>query len=166
MKFAVFALLQGIVSLNTNRIEAHSRWKCPEPRSPQTGIKSGPCGDETNDFNSDQGLEVKPGLLRIVFEESVHHTGAPFRISLSQDGNDDDSCVLLDHVPHNDCCRPRLGDETTYTPYVITVNIPNIICEKCSLHLSNPMVNNILVTQLDVLVCTISSNLLSSSFLD
>ena len=146
MMLTLLALLQGIASLNINRVEAHSRWKCPNPRSPQTGIKSGPCGDETNDFSGDIGVEIKPGLLRIVFEESVHHTGAPFRISLSQDGSDDDSCVLLDHIPHKDCCRPNLVDETTYTPYIITVNIPNIICEKCSLHLSNPMVSNTLVT--------------------
>ena len=34
-------------------------------------------------------------------------------------------------------------DDMTYTPYVITVNIPNVICEKCSLHLSNPMTDKI-----------------------
>ena len=123
--------------------KAHSRWKCPEPRSPDTGIKSGPCGDQTNDFTGDIDLEIKPGSLRIIFEESVHHTGAPFRISLSDDGSDDSSCVLLDHIPHNDCCRPNLMDETTYTPYVITIDIPNVICEKCSLHLSNPMTDKI-----------------------
>ncbi len=54
------------------------------------------------------------------------------------DGTDDDACVLLDHIPHNDCCEPDLHDPTTYTPYTITVMIPNIICERCSLHLSNP----------------------------
>ena len=54
------------------------------------------------------------------------------------DGSDDDSCVLLDHIPHNDCCKPSISDPTTYIPYTITVIIPNIICERCSLHLSNP----------------------------
>jgi len=54
------------------------------------------------------------------------------------DGTDNDACVLLDHIPHNDCCDPDLYDPTTYTPYTITVMIPNIICERCSLHLSNP----------------------------
>ena len=55
------------------------------------------------------------------------------------DGNDDASCVLLDHIPHNDCCNPSLFDPSTYTQYAITINIPNVICERCSLHLSNPM---------------------------
>jgi hypothetical protein len=50
---------------------------------------------------------------------------------------------LLDHIPHNDCCSPSLYDPTTYTPYTITINIPNVICERCSLHLSNPMTDKI-----------------------
>ncbi|KAL7461364.1 hypothetical protein ACHAXS_001783 [Conticribra weissflogii] len=132
--------------------QAHSRWKCPPPRSSSTGIKTGPCGSETNDFglspddDGDQPVtEIYPGPLRVIFEESIHHTGAPFRISLSGDGTDDldASCVLLDHIPHNDCCRPNLYDESTYTPYVITINIPNVNCERCSLQLANPMTDKI-----------------------
>lgn len=136
---------------------SHSRFSCPEPRSESTGIKQGPCGRDTNDFGTAQQLlrqttggdaiatavEIKPGPLRVTFEESVHHTGAPFRISLSGDGTDDGPCVLLDHIPHNDCCRPSIGDPATYTPYAITINIPNVACERCSLHLSNPMTDKI-----------------------
>ncbi len=72
---------------------AHSRWACPEARSSDTGIKTGPCGDETEDFDNpllvvddnsnDNILEIAPGPMRVTFEESIHHTGAPFRISLS-----------------------------------------------------------------------------------
>ena len=74
---------------------SHSRWSCPEPRSPSTGIKSGPCGGDTNDFsdplllltadgeNNGSIVEIKPGPLRVTFEESITHRGAPFRISLS-----------------------------------------------------------------------------------
>lgn len=36
-----------------------------------------------------------------------------------------------------------MNDETTYTPYAITINIPNVNCERCSLHLSNPMTDKI-----------------------
>ena len=66
-----------------------------------------------------------------------------FSQSNEGDGTDYDSCVLLDHIPHNDCCRPSLYDPSTYTPYTITVNIPNVFCERCSLHLSNPMTDKI-----------------------
>jgi hypothetical protein len=127
---------------------AHSRWSCPEPRSLDTGIKTGPCGDETNIFsnnnNDDKLIEIAPGPLRVTFVESVHHTGAPFRITLSNDGSDTTQpCILLDHIPHNDCCSPNIMDENTYTPYVITITIPNVSCEKCSLHLTNPMTDKI-----------------------
>mmetsp|Transcript_13572 Transcript_13572/g.27564 ORF Transcript_13572/g.27564 Transcript_13572/m.27564 type:complete len:328 (+) Transcript_13572:52-1035(+) len=120
---------------------SHSRWECPAPRSSSTGIKNGPCGSQPLSlYQSDAATdEIKPGPLRIIFEESIHHTGSPFRISLSNDGTDDDACVLLDHIPHNDCCRPGFFDESSYTKYAVTIEIPNVKCERCSLHLSNPM---------------------------
>ena len=126
---------------------AHSRWSCPEPRSPSTSIKDGPCGDETtNDFIVSSGdmAEIRPGPLRVAFEESIYHTGAPFRISLSADGTDADACTLLDHIPHNDLAvRPNFRDESTYTQYAVTIDIPDVNCERCSLHLSNPMTDKI-----------------------
>ena len=73
-------------------VHAHSRWSCPEARSSDTGIKVGPCGDGTNDYDDpllliadddDSILEISPGPMRVTFVESIHHTGAPFRISLS-----------------------------------------------------------------------------------
>ena len=80
----VVASLPGLAS-------AHSRWSCPEPRSPYTDITRGPCGDDTDNFDdsflakSGDGsiLEISPGLLRVTFEEALSHVGAPFRISLS-----------------------------------------------------------------------------------
>ena len=124
---------------------SHSRWDCPTPRSSSTGIKNGPCGSQPlSTYQTETPLlEIKPGPLRIIFEESIHHTGSPFRISLSNDGTDDDACVLLDHIPHNDCCQPDFFNETSYTKYVLTIEIPNIKCERCSLHLSNPMTDKI-----------------------
>lgn len=125
-------------------VYSHSRWSCPEPRSSSTSIKTGPCGSESlATFSEADVIEVAPGPHRVVFEESIHHTGSPFRISLSSDGNDENPCVLLDHIPHNDCCKPSYWDEDTYTQYTITINIPNIQCERCSLHLSNPMTDKI-----------------------
>jgi hypothetical protein len=125
-------------------IQAHARFKCPSPRSSDTGIKIGPCGDQTNDFSFD-AIEIAPGPMRIEIEESISHTGAPFRISLSSDGSDDDICVLLDHIPHNDnpSFPPRFYDESTYAPYVITIEIPDVYCEKCSLRMANPMTDKI-----------------------
>ena len=141
-------------------VDGHVRWKCPLPRSRETGLKMGPCGRETEGggppleyyYDDDSGQPpstvLKPGPLQVVFEESVFHLGSPFRISLSGDGTDDkDTCVLLDHIPHNDNPHPlpfpNINYESTYVPYVITIEIPNVDCEMCSLHLSNPMTDKI-----------------------
>lgn len=128
--------------------EGHARWKCPPPRSSATGIKRGPCGRLTNDFSvADDSdlLEIEPGPLTVQWEESVTHDGSPFRIALTRDGTDNDVCVLLDHIPHKDnpLPPPEMGDEDSYVPYQITLQIPDITCERCSLHLANPMTDKI-----------------------
>ena len=72
-------------------VSAHTRWTCPEPRSSYADITRGPCGDDTDNFDDSflamagdgSVLEIRPGPLRVTFEEALSHTGAPFRISLS-----------------------------------------------------------------------------------
>jgi hypothetical protein len=128
-------------------VQSHSRWVCPPPRNPDTGIKSGPCGSETDVFDTSVApMVVAPGPLLLQWEESITHTGAPFRISLSQDGTDTGSppCVLLDHIPHHDVpVAPNFDNETTYILYSFTIEIPDIQCDRCSLHLANPMTDKI-----------------------
>jgi hypothetical protein len=122
----------------------HIRWKCPAPRNPDTGIKYGPCGDETNQFLPNATLAIAPGPFTVQWEESITHVGSPFRIALSSDGGDTDSmvaktCVLLDHIPHNDKTDPTYFNESTYGLYTLTIEIPDVSCERCSLHIANPM---------------------------
>ena len=140
---AGYILASSLISLPA--VSAHSRWSCPEPRSPSTSIKDGPCGAETNNFLASQDIvEINPGPLRVIFEESIYHTGAPFRISLSGEGTDSEACTLLDHIPHSDLAvRPNFRDESTYTQYAITIDIPDVNCDRCSLHLSNPITDKI-----------------------
>ena len=90
-------------------------------------------------------MTISPGPLTIVFEESIAHTGAPWRVSLSADGDDDASkeCILLDHIPHDDNARPTFGKDATYHQFRITVTIPDVDCAACSLHLANPMTDKI-----------------------
>ena len=91
---------------------SHSRFACPPARSSSTGIKLGPCGNELNDF-SGAVTSIAPGPLTLHIEESVAHTGAPWRVSLSLDGSDDGACTLLDHIPHDDSSRPTHMVEAT-----------------------------------------------------
>eukprot|EP01120_Amphizonella_sp_Union-15-10_P003471 TRINITY_DN13889_c0_g1_i1.p1 TRINITY_DN13889_c0_g1~~TRINITY_DN13889_c0_g1_i1.p1 ORF type:complete len:279 (-),score=32.55 TRINITY_DN13889_c0_g1_i1:141-977(-) len=134
MKLLLFLYLVGLVC-------AHMRWKCPAPRSEDTGIKQAPCGS----FNDTTGhiTEITPGLYTVYWEESISHKGAPFRISLAVH-NDTYSYVLVDHIPHNDePPNPTYNDPSTYKQYRLTIRIPDIDCNSCSLQIVNPMTDKI-----------------------
>jgi hypothetical protein len=88
-------------------------------------------------------MEVLPGPLTVVYEESVRHSGAPTRIALSRDGEDVYDCILLDHIPANPASRPTYMQDATYVPYRVTIMIPDVQCERCSLQLVNPMTDKI-----------------------
>lgn len=146
LAMAVVVQVSLIVPCIWTVVHGHARLIFPEPRSSNTAIKNGPCGFDTNVFEKSRAMEVAPGTLLISFEESISHRGAPFRFSLSEDGSDDSSCIILDHVPHNDvrsAARPRIEDESTYISYFINLEIPDVACDQCSLHLANPMTDKI-----------------------
>ena len=122
---------------------AHSRFDCPTARSQDIGIKGpAPCGSDNGDF-SGTPLTIAPGPLTITLSEGVAHRGAGWRISLSGDGDDSTQCPLLDHIPHDETSRPTYRQEETYHQLHITIEIPDVSCERCSLHMSNPMTDKI-----------------------
>ena len=108
----------------------------------RAGIKSWSCGAETSSFLGNP-MEVLPGPLTVVYEESVRHSGAPTRIALSRDGEDIYDCILLDHIPANPASSPTYMQDATYVPYRVTIMIPDVQCERCSLQLVNPMTDKI-----------------------
>ena len=63
----------------------------------------------------------------ITWLESIPHPGAPGRLALSRDGDDTidsfESCILLDHIPHDEYSTPTFGDESTWHRSSITVFI-------------------------------------------
>lgn len=137
-----FTLVLIVITIMVSSVTSHSRWTCPPPRNPSTGIKTGPCGAETGNFNG-VPLNIQPGPLTVQWEESIGHTGAPWRISLSGDMDDSTSCLLLDHIPHNDLSSPTYMVPSTYVLYQMTIEIPDVHCERCSLHFANPMTDKI-----------------------
>lgn len=76
---------------------------------------------------------LKPGPLTVTWEESIAHVGSPFRLAIL-DENEEVKVVLADHIPHNDAAKSSFI-ERTYTPYHLTVDIPDVRCEKCTLQL-------------------------------
>jgi hypothetical protein len=136
----IWILLSGI-----SVVESHVRWSCPSPRSQDSGLKNGPCGSVYTSDNPP--TVVSPGPFPLVFQETIFHTGSPFRIALApiidlngsqvQDQiNAFESCVLLDHIPHNDA-----GTANQY--YSVTVNIPNVNCTNCVLQVIQVMTDKI-----------------------
>jgi hypothetical protein len=122
---------------------AHARWKYPVARSTDTGIKGPyPCGYESF-FGPNQAVTTLTAnsVVTLQWEETISHTGAPFRIALSYDDDSKyDKIVLFDHIPHND---QGGGDFSNPKGYSLNFTIPDISCSNCSLQLVNPMTDKI-----------------------
>ena len=122
-----------------------TRFGCPPARSPASNLVEGPCGPVgkggTGDF-SGALIQVQPGPFTVRIEESVARRGAPWRIALSGDSDDGTPCTLLDHIPHDDTSRPPAGAPEDVKgalshQLLITVMIPDVRCERCSLQLGS-----------------------------
>lgn len=137
-----------IISLSSTfivLISAHGRWKCPSPRDAldengnhikfdNTGNKYAACGPQSGKWGFGEVTTLSPGWTTLTWEESITHAGSPFRIAIL-DESEVARVVLLDHIPHNDKSAPNYNIEASYVPYKISVNIPDVQCEKCSLQL-------------------------------
>ncbi|KAK6181644.1 hypothetical protein SNE40_009462 [Patella caerulea] len=136
----------------------HVRFVCPRPQSPRSDVfqqlpnhpLDGQCGlGGSVQFDSEY-KEVSPGPFTIRFEETVVHNDSPFSISLHDFDNSEKSCLLLDHIPHNNAAGVRKQCHISRYPighcsestYYITINIPNITCKKCYLQIKSVHVPN------------------------
>ena len=79
-------------------------------------------------------MDLSPGWMTLVWEESINHKGSPFRVAIL-DSRENAKVILLDHIPHNDNTAPNMTEESTYAPYRISVNIPDVQCTRCSIQL-------------------------------
>lgn len=139
----VFSL---VLALQTERVAGHARMECPPSLSGRTGEKRGPCDIATDD-GSVPTFPLKANALNTVtWLESISHPGAPARFALSREGSSLDeseaafeSCILLDHVPHDALSQPNFGDASTWHRSSITLWIPDIQCERCYLQLISVM---------------------------
>jgi len=119
---------------------AHTRLECPPPRSGRTGNKIGPC--DAPDNTDVPPFALQPNALNtITWLESISHPGAPARFALSLDNEDEgfESCLLLDHVPHDERSQPVANAPTTWHRSSITLWIPDVYCERCHLQLLTVM---------------------------
>jgi hypothetical protein len=136
MKGQVACLL--LLATKIALIAGHAMWTCPAPRVQDSFLKQGPCGGPGfGNITDTPQVTINPGPFTVIYQETVFHTGAPFRIALSQPGVDNfEECILLNHIPHNDN-----GAGGQY--YAVTVNIPDFYCPQCSLQLIQVMTDKI-----------------------
>jgi len=118
------------------QVEGHTRLECPPPLSGATGAKIGPC-DVNSDDTSVEAYALSPGFNTITWIESLAHPGAPARFALSQDGEMDgfEQCILLDHVPHDECSQANQIFSQNYHAHAVTLYIPDVNCTRCFLQL-------------------------------
>jgi len=111
----------------------------PTPRNPNPGIKQYPCGGDA--FGTGTITKIVPGNYTVVWQETISHTGAPYVIAISY-YDDFHSLILVDQIPFN----PN-GSVPGPNPkiYGFNINIPDIDCPKCALHMYNPMVDKIAI---------------------
>ena len=96
--------------------------------------KGAACGPQSGNWGFGSVTTLNPGWNTLTWEESISHTGSPFRLAIL-DESEVARVVLLDHIPHNEDAKPVPYMESTYEIYSMSVNVPDIKCEKCSLQL-------------------------------
>ena len=137
-----FTILLFLFLFQFHLTSSHTRLECPPPRSGKTGEKDGPC--DAADNLSLPPYPLVPGALNtITWLESIPHPGAPARFALSLDGDDSaesfETCLLLDHVPHDELSSPTFSNNLSWHRSSITLWIPDVYCERCHLQLMTVM---------------------------
>ena len=87
-------------------VDCHSilRWPEPRNRNPSNRRLVGPdrsaCGPAPPTIEADAPT-ISPGVLTVWISEAIRLQGSPWRLELSSESSDSESCVLLDHIPHD-----------------------------------------------------------------
>jgi hypothetical protein len=131
---------------------AHVRFVSPTPRYPtpmmeNMDIKTGPCGRPNDSRTTDMSrvTEFEPGeTIMVQFNETIDHPGF-FRISFDDEGQDAFVAPTM---------RSQIQTAPPFTPpvlldnitdkdggmYTVSVTLPNVECERCTLQLIQVMV--------------------------
>jgi hypothetical protein len=152
-------MLIAVVLATLSLVSGHARWKCPPPRDANddagnhitfdnTGNKYAACGPQSGRWGFGQVTTLAPGWTTLTWEESINHAGSPFRLAIL-DETESARIIMLDHIPHNDDTHPVVGDESTYAPYHMSVNIPDVDCKKCSIQLLYLMTDKVIKCGID-----------------
>jgi len=122
---------------------AHVNFVFPQPRHPGTDdIKQPPCGVANDARDPNHVTVFAPGqTIMVEFDEAIQHEGF-FRISFDDDGQDAFvpplSRSAIQSTPMLPVLLDNIPDKTT-NDYRVTVTLPNVECENCTLELIQVM---------------------------
>ena len=154
-RLPVVAAFAG-VSLASSLAAAHVRLTYPTPRYPtpammnsSTDIKTGPCGraNGTRTTDTSRITVLQPGAtIMVQFNETIDHPGF-YRISFDDDGEDAFvTPTMRSQIQTGPTFTlPVLADNITDKSggsYMVSVTLPNVECERCTLQLIQFMVAN------------------------
>lgn len=126
MRIPIIAAALAGVCVLPGHVLAHAAFTSPTPRSPSSGLKTGPCGNVLPTGNPT--VLTAGSTVTMTWIETVEHPGY-YRVAFSQAGDQGyEENVLLDNIPDDTC---------TSTPctYEAQVTLPSEPCEGCSLQL-------------------------------
>lgn len=125
------AMLFCTAGIATQQVHAHALWDPQgliKPRSSRDDIKSGPCGEPRG---NDPVTLAAGATVELSIERTIYHQGY-FRVAFSPaDDAGFDDYVLADQVPENSSQRF----------YNVTVTLPDVECENCTLQLIQVMLD-------------------------
>ncbi|HJL20543.1 MAG TPA: hypothetical protein RMH99_33105 [Sandaracinaceae bacterium LLY-WYZ-13_1] len=152
-RVALGGWLVALVALAPRPAAAHLELTSPPSRYGGGVLKEGPCG-RTGGARSENVTVFEPGeTIEVVFDEYIDHPGH-YRVAFDPDGDDDladpaclSGCdtrtpeierntpgvmVLMDGIPDRDV----RGDDTLYR---VSVTLPDVECERCTLQVIQVM---------------------------
>ncbi len=144
MMYRTFFALMGaglLLCLWTVSASAHLGLTLPVSRYGPNVLKQGPCG-VLNGERSENVTVFEPGQTILVrWEEYVNHPGH-FRVAFDADGDDDfvDPASMNERYGNDSVLLDGIEDQATNDPYYeVSVQLPNIECERCTLQVIQVM---------------------------
>ena len=110
-----------------------------EPRSDNSGIKSGPCGSDPQMAFEDRTVLTPGETITVEWEETIYHPGN-FRWAFSP-GNTNafDDNILVDDIPSDGGPGPTLGDPASWNQFSTQITVPDVECDDCVIQLIQVM---------------------------
>ena len=149
MPFVCVAFFIALVALMPAHADAHLDLTSPTSRYGRDALKTGPCGIPAG-VRSPNITSFEPGeTIEVRWDEYIDHPGH-YRIAFDDNGDDDFVDPPLDHFVNPPSTMGPYSNDTVLldgiadkgrgeSDYVVTVTLPNMTCDNCTLQVIQVM---------------------------